>query len=609
MVNQHVQSIRNHHAVVCVCISLAMGFASPYVNGQYEPDERQTEVDPFGTPRQFAELLHTAADQARRGIASTDVGDIAVLHDDGTLVTGPAGGLTTNTTNIVNAFFQTHNDEYDQLIIHVASTYFFDVDPEAGFAFFQISAGFVGGINRTQGNPNAGIGRTRLGGICNMNDLPEYPDDPTANFFGNGVASYVEILGQEFGHQFLSFVQPPAATGADILGRSNAHWSFFLHHPGVGNASPMEGNRWGPVLGGFQTIEAFTGYCELDEYLMGLRTPETVTPFFVLDFENDPFPDSRFPALDVMVSTFPINLTVQDIIDNHGPRGPSTTTSPKRFKVAFILVNGPGVPIVDADIEKLDAFRHAWEAYFDVATNSLGVMDTTLGLPPSVAPSVFASADDFESGVFDAQRYEWIQGATIDEMALNTPSGTRALHMDGNWGGGDEVRSMPIDLASRSTSQIILRYAAQRTGSGDSPEPGDNLLIEYFSTAGEWIRLRRILGEGFDETTFTPYADVLPVDGVFEATRFRFRRRVDTVGAEDDFFIDDVQLLVTDMCPADLTDAGGPDLPDGSVDIADLNELLDNWTTDGRGASLAAPPDVVDVFDLLELLRQWGDCE
>lgn len=55
-------------------------------------------------------------------------------------------------------------------------------------------------------------------------------------------------------------------------------------------------------------------------------------------------------------------------------------------------------------------------------------------------------------------------------------------------------------------------------------------------------------------------------------------------------------------CPADLV------APFGTVDIFDLIELLKNWNTDGNGAAIAEPFDVVNVFDLVALLKAWGDC-
>jgi len=54
-------------------------------------------------------------------------------------------------------------------------------------------------------------------------------------------------------------------------------------------------------------------------------------------------------------------------------------------------------------------------------------------------------------------------------------------------------------------------------------------------------------------------------------------------------------------CAADLD-------PNGTVNVADLLQMLANWGTDGPGADLAPPYDTVNVSDLLELLSAWGDC-
>lgn len=55
-------------------------------------------------------------------------------------------------------------------------------------------------------------------------------------------------------------------------------------------------------------------------------------------------------------------------------------------------------------------------------------------------------------------------------------------------------------------------------------------------------------------------------------------------------------------CPADLVP------PAGVVDVFDMFELLNNWGTSGAGADLAEPTDVIDVFDLFGLLNAWGFC-
>ena len=55
------------------------------------------------------------------------------------------------------------------------------------------------------------------------------------------------------------------------------------------------------------------------------------------------------------------------------------------------------------------------------------------------------------------------------------------------------------------------------------------------------------------------------------------------------------------LCPADLTG-------DQEIGVDDLLALLASWGSDGDGADLAEPLDVVDVNDLLILIAQWGPC-
>jgi hypothetical protein len=61
-------------------------------------------------------------------------------------------------------------------------------------------------------------------------------------------------------------------------------------------------------------------------------------------------------------------------------------------------------------------------------------------------------------------------------------------------------------------------------------------------------------------------------------------------------------------CPADITDDGTNNMPDGAVNIFDLLLVLANWNTSGTGAAIAEPTNVVDVFDLLAVLDSWNDC-
>jgi len=533
------------------------------------------------------------------GAAATDVGDIAVIEDDGSLILDDGnGGLVTNTVAILDAFYANHSDLYDEVVIFTASGFPTDVDPEAGFAFFSGRANYVAGINKTQGisDSTASAGITRLVGVLNMNDIPDYPADPQTDFLG-GVASGVEILGQETEHAFAAFTQ---ADIADILGRGDAHWSFFLNHPGgPGNASPMEGNLWQDNGDGtFITTESFNGYSPLDDYLYGIRAPQDVPPFYVIDSTD--FNDGTFPSPGTTASGTRIDLTIDNIINLNGARLPDTTTSMKIFHIAFVLVVPQGTTPTTSDLDFMNQFRIGWENYFSTTTDSLGVMDTTLGLPVG-APLPFA--DSFDSGPnVDLTNWTYHQGTVVDSLGANEPTGDSSLHLDGQWGGADEIRSRTIDLAPIASGTAFVNYAVERGGNATTPALGQDMVIEYFNNANQWVTLFTIAGDGFADASFMNFSNALPDDALHNRFRLRFRRlRIDNIGVDDgSIFVDDVNISVNNSaCVADING-------DGIVNGADLATLLTQWGTNG-------PADfnndgIVNGSDLALLLTNWGDC-
>lgn len=55
-------------------------------------------------------------------------------------------------------------------------------------------------------------------------------------------------------------------------------------------------------------------------------------------------------------------------------------------------------------------------------------------------------------------------------------------------------------------------------------------------------------------------------------------------------------------------DSGVTNRPDGAVSVFILVLLLANLGTANARAGIAAPTHNVDVFDVLDLLSQWGPC-
>jgi hypothetical protein len=58
------------------------------------------------------------------------------------------------------------------------------------------------------------------------------------------------------------------------------------------------------------------------------------------------------------------------------------------------------------------------------------------------------------------------------------------------------------------------------------------------------------------------------------------------------------EIIVSGIVAGDITG-------DGVVDISDILLLISGWGTDGAGADLAAPYDVINVNDLLFIIDHW----
>src|SRR5262249_35006445 len=121
----------------------------------------------------------------------------------------------------------------------------------------------------------------KLRSMVVMDALTKYPDDPAQKFLGEN--NTLSVLGQECGHRWLAYVQfrdrNRQPSGA-LLGRDDAHWSFFFNS----DASVMEGNAIEDQGGGqFRTVDAVKRYSRLDQYMMGAVPSGQVPTFFYVE--------------------------------------------------------------------------------------------------------------------------------------------------------------------------------------------------------------------------------------------------------------------------------------------------------------------------------------
>ncbi|MFQ5600819.1 MAG: PKD domain-containing protein [Candidatus Krumholzibacteriia bacterium] len=416
-----------------------------------------------------------------------DLDHIAILEDDGSLV---VGGVT-DTDAIHSRFFASHSNVYTYICIFAASTFPGDVAPEGGFAFEQNLSNNVQRIGLPLFNQGATL-KSRL----NMNDLGEYGEDPGEELPGFlNTFSGVDVLGQEAEHMVGAFVQ---SNNADILGRGEAHWSFFYETYG----SVMEGNGWQDNGGGtsWTTIASGTGYSQLDNYLYGFLLPTDVTdPMYLISNPNPNLlannGEAALPVQGVTVSSSGATTVSINNISSQmgGARVPDANSSPKTFKMAFILVIPNGTTVADHDMEKIDDFRIQWEEFFDVETNGVGTMDTELGSVPVTADfeSHQIAADIGVTVQFDNDSFGSISGFLWDFGDGNTSTERHPTHTYVSQGAFDVTLTVngvggPVVVTKPGHVQVgpetVYFEDDFETDQGWTTDPADN------ATTGTWLR-------------------------------------------------------------------------------------------------------------------------
>ena len=160
-----------------------------------------------------------------------------------------------------------------------------------------------------------------------------------------------------------------------------------------------------------------------------------------------------------------------------------------------------------------------------------------------VAGPVILFSEMFETTTFSTVNWVSVSDAVIDTLGMSEPSAPYSVRLNGNPSGGDELRSVVIDLSG--TANATLSYYYQRTGGGDSTESGDDLVIEYKNAFGSWVELDRQLGSESDMTTYAQQTITLPAAALHSAFQFRFTNvgTSSSTSYYDDWFVDDIEIV------------------------------------------------------------------
>jgi hypothetical protein len=275
-----------------------------------------------------------------------------------------------------NTFYRSHQDAFDQLVIWTDTA----VTSGDAFAFESTVANAIQGIGVDIFDISREFGSGgRLSSYTVMDRLAKYPDDPTTKFLGEN--NTLSVLGQEVGHRWLAYMNFRDHQGQrseELLGRDNAHWSFFMDS----DASVMEGNDIEALGGGsFRTVGAVRRYSRLDQYAMGLVSPADVPPFFYVESPTNlsqTKDKESAPQVGVTFNGTRRDVLIDDVIAIHGPRVPSAAGSPRVHRQAFVYIVSAGRPVDSGQVAKVDRIRRQWEGFFEQATEGRMRADTRL---------------------------------------------------------------------------------------------------------------------------------------------------------------------------------------------------------------------------------------
>jgi hypothetical protein len=305
------------------------------------------------------------------GISPGHTGDVLLV--DFTNGSGSSSGaiaerfqsaVSIDTFAVAQKFYQSHPDNYDQILLWTDQPLITDA-----FAYEITVANEVKGIGQDIYDLSQSLGSAgKLRSLVVMDWLGKYPDDPTSKFLGEN--NTLSVLGQECGHRWLAYVHFRDHTGANstaLLGRDEAHWSFFFNS----DASVMEGNQIQDLGGGqFKTTDAVKRYSRLDQYMMGAIPPSQVPTFFYVENPNSTHQPADAPQIGVSFSGTRRDVLIDDVMAINGARSPASDAAPKTFHQAFIYVVSNGRTLDQAQVAKLDKIRTQWQTFFGTATEN-----------------------------------------------------------------------------------------------------------------------------------------------------------------------------------------------------------------------------------------------
>lgn len=268
-------------------------------------------------------------------------------------------------------------------------------DAIAIYQNFATDLVFYAGAYSTGGNP--GVDHIDMFGRSSS-DLPRAPALMHMNLIRYSHNSTDDdagfVLMHELGHRWLMTVNIAGDDGkpTTVLNPLTAHPAMYVNTPA---AFRVFTDRDASVMGGSNFEDAGNGtfrtpstpyvwsYSWLDLYLMGLATPDEVLPFFYIAESSPVLGQEYSPPSGNSYHGVRKNVTMDKLVATMGRRSPAYPDTQRLFRVLFVVLSDPGNPVVSADLQDINRYRHVFERNFLIGTGGRGAVTTTfLPNPP-----------------------------------------------------------------------------------------------------------------------------------------------------------------------------------------------------------------------------------